>query len=214
MKTINRILVIIMFIFTSLAFVNCSEDNIIEENNHLSYEERIQKLKILNSNVDLFLNQLNEKEKYKIQAKTQDDFLKPIAENTKTIFKDIGFDEEDLKEITGGEINDDVYAIFGIMLSAKHENSTDINKKGLYSRKGGDALECAKSAFGITAATTLIDSLYALYAGEVAAGWAVDAAAASALRSAALKAAGQVLVRAGMGAGVAWMIGSFIWCMS
>lgn len=214
MKNINKTLIAIMLFFTSLAFINCSEENTIEENTFLSYEERINKLNILNSKVDLFKSQLNEKEKNKTQAKTQSDFLKPIAEDTKTIFKDIGFDEEDLKEITGGEINDDVYAIFGILLSLKHENSSRLNKNDLYQKIGDDVWDCAKRAFGITAATTLIDSLYALYTGEIAAGWAVDAAAASALRSAALKAAGQVLVRAGMGAGAAWMIGSFIWCMS
>lgn len=52
------------------------------------------------------MSQLNEKEKSKTQAKTQSDFFKPIVEDTKTIFKDIGFDEEDLKEITGGEIKE------------------------------------------------------------------------------------------------------------
>ena len=102
MKNINKTLIAIMLFFTSLAFINCSEENTIEENTFLSYEERINKLNILNSKVDFFISQLNEKEKNKTQAKTQSDFLKPIAEDTKTIFKDIGFDEEDLKEITGG----------------------------------------------------------------------------------------------------------------
>ncbi len=211
MKNINKTLIAIMLFFTSLAFINCSEENSIEENTYLSYEERINKLNILNSKVDLFISQLNEKEKNKTQAKTQSDFLKPIAEDTKTIFKDIGFDEEDLKEITGGEINDDVYAIFGILLSYKHSESSNSSKTNL--KKGGDVWYCATEAFGINAATTLVNSLYALYGGEVAAGFAVDAAAAAAFRSAAMKAAGKILTRLGGGFGAVLMAIEFAECM-
>ncbi len=50
-----------MLFFTSLAFINCSEENTIEENTFLSYEERINKLNILNSKVNLFISQLNKK---------------------------------------------------------------------------------------------------------------------------------------------------------
>ena len=50
-----------MLFFTSLAFINCSEENTIEENTFLSYEERINKLNILNSKVNLFMSQLNKK---------------------------------------------------------------------------------------------------------------------------------------------------------
>ena len=66
MKNINKTLIAIMLFFTSLAFINCSEENTIEENTYLSYEERINKLNILNSKVDFFISQLNEKEKYEI----------------------------------------------------------------------------------------------------------------------------------------------------
>ena len=54
MKNINKTLIAIMLFFTSLAFINCSEENTIEENTYLSYEERINKLNILNSKVDFF----------------------------------------------------------------------------------------------------------------------------------------------------------------
>lgn len=211
-KNINKTLIAIMLFFSCLAFINCSEDN-TEETTFLSYGERMHKLNKLNKKVNLFIGQINEKKKIKNEAKTQNDFIISIAEDTKTILKDIGFDEEDLKEITGGEVYDEVYAIFGILLSYKHSESTNSNKSDIELNKGGNVWECAKAAFGITAATTLIDSLYALYAGEVAAGWAVDAAAAAAFRSAALKAAGQVLVRVGSGVGAAWMIGSFAYCL-
>ena len=61
MKNINKTLIAIMLFFTSFAFINCSEENTIEENTFLSYEERINKLNILNSKVDLFISQLNKK---------------------------------------------------------------------------------------------------------------------------------------------------------
>ena len=147
----------------------------------------------------------------KLKKKVQSDFLKPIAEDTKTIFKDIGFVEEDLKEITGGEINDDVYAIFGILLSYKHSESSNLSKTNL--KNEGDLWYCAAEAFGINAAATLVNSLHALYLGEVAAGWAVDAAAAAAFRSAAMKAAGKILTRLGGGFGAVLMVYEFADCM-
>jgi hypothetical protein len=129
----------------------------------------------------------------------------------KQFFKDIGFDEEDLKEITGGEINDDVYAIFGILLSYKHSESSNSSKTNL--KKGGDVWYCAGEAFGLNAAKFVIDYLYALYGGEVAASLAVDAVSAAAFRSAALKAAGKVLSRLGGGIGAVLMAYDFMECM-
>ena len=80
--------------------------------------------------------------------------------------------------------------------------------------KRGDVGHCLMEATGLNALIALGDAAYALYGGEVAAGWAVDAAAATALRKAALEAATNIIKRAAAGFGAIIMITEFTICMA
>lgn len=212
MKTIKKILLLTLFSVSALAFYNCDGE---KENTFLSFQERIQKLNNLTFKVDDLMGKLANKKGNLAFLKTQENELEPIAEDFKSILKDIGFEDTDLKEITGGEINNDVYAIFGVMLAFKHSESSNSDKIyfNISNNRGGSLAYCAAEAFGVNAAVALVNSLHALYAGEVAAGFAVDAAAATAFRSAALKAAGKIISRFAGGLGAIIMLAEFASCM-
>lgn len=144
-----------------------------------------------------------------------------MVENSKNIFDYLGIEEEELKNISnenGDNINtDDIYVAFGLALIFSYykvDNSKTANKGlNIQTMQKGDVGNCLMEATGLNALVALGDAAYALYGGEVTAGMAVDAAAATAFRKAAFSAAKKIILRSAGGFGAIVMIAQFTNCM-
>lgn len=140
-----------------------------------------------------------------------------VVQNSKIIFDHLGIEEQELINISNeinGEIGtDDIYVAFGLALISSHNSSNSNTANKTILMKSGDFGDCLMEATGLNALVALGDAAYALYGGEVAAGWAVDAAAATAFRKAAFSAAKKIILRSAGGFGAVIMLGQFTNCM-
>ncbi|WP_271407376.1 hypothetical protein [Tenacibaculum soleae] len=200
-----------------LTFLACGEKDEIIEFNSLNSEIPVS-LHELDYNLVNFYNQFsNQKAKSKNLIENEK-LLDPIILNTKKIMARLGLKEIDL--INASLSNQDIkffYSIIGANFAKNHllyNNTLLLTKKNnSKSRKGGDLLNCLGEAVGINALITLGDAAYTLYAGEITAGFAVDAAAAAAFRKAALKAATGIIGRFATGLGAVYATYKFVDCM-
>ena len=201
-----------MLFFVSLSFFNCQNED-LNEIESLSLEERVANLNDLSNDVMIFFKEYNKKEKNKSKFSKNETnkLLNPIINKTRKILAHLGLTKSDLEKVSGENVNS-VYAVFGIALVAKHKSNLNTKETNLFSREKG-AWECLKEALGVDAIAAFAESAYALYGGEVAAGWAVDGAAAAAFRSAGLSAAKSAIKRFAGGLGAIIVIAEFTICM-
>lgn len=201
----------------SLCFTSCEKEE-FTETIELSFEERMNNIYKLNESVVKYGNfSKKKKSNSKLYQKEKQEIISSVVENSKVIFDHLGIKEQELLEITSEsneEVNtDDIYVAFGLALISSHnsQNSNTSSKTNFMEK--GDFGDCLMEATGLNALVALGDAAYALYGGEVAAGWAVDAAAATAFRKAAFTAAKKIILRSAGGFGAIVMLAQFTNCM-
>ncbi len=197
-------------LFLGCIFLNsCSEDEFTESGELISYEDRIENLEKLSSSVF----DLNAQVILKSSDLNGEDalvMLTPVIEQSKEIFHHLGVSKKNLN--LNDEEEDLVFAAFGIAMVIEYEKRYKADNEQIMA-KGGFG-ECLADVLGFTALATLAKAGLELYAGEVAAGYAVDAAAAKAFRKAALQAAGKIISRFAGPIGAAIMVGEFAFCLA
>lgn len=176
MKTINRILVTIMFIFTCLAFVNCSEENVIEEPTTIENYTTDMFISSLESNyqpiVKLLKNKkvsgtLNHKNKYDDNSEEINEAMTPIIESSKKLISNYNFTDKEIKDELG--IDSDKGAVIIAMLILEIEKNKQNNNTYSKSALKGDVYSCLAVATGIAGIYDLIQNTKSLAAfGEVA----------------------------------------------
>lgn len=199
----------------SLSFTSCEKEEIINENDlsFLSKEERIQNLNNLSSNFATYNSRVKMNSNLSKSNNSENQILlNDIILQSKSILSNLGLNENDLSEIPKEEL-EKFYVTFGAAMVTKHNSTLNSANAKSYAAKG-DAWGCFKSAVGVDAIATLVEAGYELYAGETAAGWAVDSAAAAAFRKAGVQAAKKVITRWAGFFGAAVVVGEFLWCMA
>lgn len=211
---------IFIFFLVSISFISCEKDDGLDiQLDTLSFEDRINNLNELNQsfiNFEKFSNPKNKNLSPKLQQAQKQKLVNSIVFQSKNIFQHLGVDEQEIKDISNGNI-DDVYVAFGIaLISSYNDSSLNTENKNINFTmiQKGDFGDCLMEATGLNALVALGDSAFALYAGEVAADFAVDAAAKAAFRKAAVKAATKIITRAAGGFGAIVMVAEFTYCMS
>ncbi len=209
MKTKKIYLPFLLFL-SCLFFNSCSKDEFTESNELISYEDRIENLEKL-SNLVFDLNARAISKSTDLNEEDALALLTPVIEQSKGIFQYLGITPRDLN------LNDEeenlVFAAFGMAMAIEFKTKDiEVTSTGMYAKSG--FVDCLKDVVGLTAVTTLVEAGLELYAGEVAAGYAVDAVAAAAFRKAALKAAGTIIKRFAGPVGAVVMIAEFAYCMS
>lgn len=200
----------------SLTFTSCEKEEIINENDlsFLSKEERIQNLNNLSSNFATYNSRVKVNSNLSKSNNSENQILlNDIILQSKSILSNLGLNENDLSEIPKEEL-EKFYVTFGAAMVTKHNSTLNSANAKSYAAKKGDTWDCFKSAVGVDAIATLVEAGYELYAGETAAGWAVDSAAATAFRKAGVEAAKKVITRWAGFFGAAVVVGEFLWCMA
>lgn len=217
MKASNILKIILMVTVISLSFTSCEKEETIETV-ELSLEERMNNIYKLNESV-LKYDNLSKKKKLnsKSYQKEEQEIINSVVENSKVIFDHLGIKEQELLEVTN-ENNEvvntgEIYVAFGLALISSHNSKNSNTSSKTNFMKRGDVGDCLMEATGLNALVALGDAAYALYGGEVAAGWAVDAAAAAAFRKAAFTAAKKIILRSAGGFGAIVMVAQFTNCM-
>lgn len=220
MKT-NKLtlLTFIGLVFFNFFLQSCSNDGIENNKNHVSrnilpsYQERVNNLEKLSLKI---IDMSNSAKANKLNDINTNDYpetiIQSVVDQTKIIFEQLGVNENDLLNIDTVEMinTDDIYFAFGLALIVGYNNLSEIPTM---SKVDGDFVECLMQATGLNSLAALGDAAAAIYSGEVAAGWAVDSAAATAFQSAALSAAKKIILRTATGFGAIIMLGSFTYCM-
>lgn len=206
-----------MITIFSLGLISCEKEE-ITKTIELSLEERMNNIYKLNESIIIFDNFSKKKNlNSKSNQKEEQKIISNVVENSKVIFDHLGIKEQELLNIVNesNEVvsTDDIYVAFGLALISSYNSSNlDVANKTCFMKRG-DVGDCLMEATGLNALVALGDAAYALYGGEVAAGWAVDSAAASALRAAAFSTAKKVILRAAGGFGAVIMLAQFTNCM-
>lgn len=221
MKKLFKLMPIAFFGFC-LVLNGCSEDDFGETENEKmitktnenylyfpSFNERIDhlnSLSLLNSTLNENLsNSINLNEA--ILEPENVSIMANIGSQTRTILNNLSLSENYLIDSLDVESEDleTFYIAYGIALGNMHSEPSI----------QGEILPCLGQALGIDAFAALLEAGYHLYAGEVAAGWAVDSAAAAAFRRAGIRAARAAITRfAGGFIGAAIILGQFAYCMA
>lgn len=163
----------------------------------------------LNESFISYNNYFNKLKITSVDKKEEEKLVNSIVYNSKTIFNQLGIEEKDIVNLSEGN-SDDVYVAFGIALVYSYKNQNNLDSKTM---KGGEVGDCLMKATGLNALVALGDAAATLYAGEVTASMAVDAAAAAAFKKAALQAAKKIILRAAGGFGAVIMVVEFTTCM-
>ncbi len=188
---------IILLSFIGIVFINfflqsCSSDEIENQKDSESeiilpsYQERVENLEKLSLKI---VDMSNSAKANKLNDIDTNDYpeiiIQSVVDETRIIFEQLGVSQNDLLNIdTIENINtDDIYFAFGLALIVSYNNQSETPTM---SKVDGDFVECLMQATGLNSLSALGDSAAAIYSGEVAAGWAVDSAAATAFQSAAL----------------------------
>lgn len=206
-----------MFIFIPLAFVNCSEDNIIEQNTTVDIEETTT---IEKYTTDMFVSSLqsnyqsigrvlkdkkvsgtlNYKNQYDDSSKEINALMSPIIESSKKLISNYNFTDKEIKDALG--VDSDKGAVIIAMLILDIEKNKQISStysKSLYEK---DVYSCLAVATGIAGIYDLIKNTSSLASfSEVA------------TRKQALKLIGKLGRRALGWVGVALLINDFGNCM-
>mgnify|MGYP005847726795 CR=1 FL=1 len=210
MNNLTRVFLISLI---SIILISCEKEEDIRSNevlNSLSYLERIENINELNKSFLDFNDFIkSKKSNLNSESKTEQSLTSSIVLKSKVIFDQLGIEEHEIDEISNGN-TDEVYVAFAIALISAH-NKSDLNNEVMMK---ADFLDCLGEATGVNALIALGDSAYALYAGEVSAGFAVDTAAAAAFRRSAMKAATKIIARTAGGFGAIVMLAEFTICMS
>lgn len=220
MKT-NKLtfLTILSLLFINFFVQSCSNDEFQNQEDTVpqiilpSYQERINNLENLNLKI---IDLSNSAKKNKLNSKNLSDYdeaiIRSIVDETKVIFEQLGINENDFLNIdTEENINtDDIYVAFGLAVVTGYNNQSGTSA---LSKADGNFVDCLMEATGLNALAALGDATAAIYSGEVAAGWAVDSAAAAAFQSAALNAAKKIILRTATGIGAVIMVAQFTYCM-
>ena len=209
-------LVFALFI-VGFSIISCEKQEEIISENDLSFltkEERIQNLNNLSTNFATYNNRVKKENSNLSKSNNSENqiLLNDIILQSKSILGNLGLNENDLSEIPEEEL-EKFYVTFGAAIVTKHNSTISSTNSKSYAAKG-DAWGCFKSAVGVDAIATLVEAGYELYAGETAAGWAVDSAAAAAFRKAGVQAAKKVITRWAGFFGAAVVVGEFLWCMA
>ena len=228
---INTLKLIFVSFIISLCFTSCEKEEVIETNelgvNELDLRERRDNINKLNESIIEYSNFSKREKKNskkgtlnsKSYQREEQELVNSVVKNSKIIFDDLGVEESELKLISSQNSDtadtDDVYVAFGLALASSHNfQSSDVNNGGSLTVNGGSIGGCLMEATGVNSLIALGDAAYTLYGGEVAAGHAVDSAAAAKFRRAALKAATKIIKRAAGGFGAIVMIADFTRCMA
>ncbi|MBS9774471.1 MAG: hypothetical protein KGV59_04860 [Tenacibaculum sp.] len=171
------------------------------QNKQIKYRKLLK-----NTNIERPLSKPNIKQLLKSQElhKNEKQLITTFIDNSKEILADLSIKEQEIIDISK-DYSDDFYFIFGVALTYEYNKNL--------SGENNILTDCLFEASGVTAIFALAESAYTLYGGEVAAGWAVDAAAAKAFRKAALKSVKKIFSKAFPGLGVAAMSYDFYICL-
>lgn len=136
--------------------------------------------------------------------------LEPSFQSARNYLYSYGFTDYEINTEFGNDSQSAALILAALILDA--EFNYEENASNGYAR--GSFGSCLMDVVGITALVDVAFALGKLYGGEVSAGMAVDAAAASAFRKSAIKAAKKVITKLAGPIGAAIMIGELLYCMS